>query len=198
MAASMMWAGAAGGADLQGRAPGLAPLAPVATDPADSFEARLGVFAHGVGSVEQGTVDINGEVVSPRLSFGATGPWTFLIPRVHVGGSVNLGSRTSFAYAGLLWTIPVWDRVFIEGYVGPAVHNGSLTPTPTQAGLGCPTLFHAGASIGYRLTQQWSVIATFEHLSNGRTAFGIHCGANQGPGGNQGLNNYGLRIGYSF
>jgi hypothetical protein len=171
---------------------------PVMPDPADSFEARFGVFAHGVGSVESDTIDINGEIVSPRLSFGATGPWTLLIPRLHAGGSINLDDRTSFAYVGLLWTIPVFDRFFIEGFIGPAVHNGRLMPTATHAGLGCDVLFHAGGSIGYRLTPSWSVMATFQHLSNGRELFGVNCGTNVGPGGNQGLNNYGVRIGYSF
>jgi len=42
------------------------------------------------------------------------------------------------------------------------------------------------------------VLATFEHLSNGRGIFGINCGTNQGGGGNQGLNNYGISVGYAF
>jgi lipid A 3-O-deacylase len=173
---------------------------PMVVDPADRFEVRFGAFAHGVGSVEQGTVDINGELVSPRLSFGmVTGPWAFLIPRLHAGGSWNTSNRTSFVYTGALWTIPVWDRMFVEAYVGPAAHNGSLTVTPQLAGLGCDTLFHAGASVGYRFDDHWSVLGTFEHLSNGKTLFGIDCGTNQAAtGSNQGLNNYGLRVGYAF
>jgi lipid A 3-O-deacylase len=167
-------------------------------DPADSFEVRFGVFSHGVGSVERGTFDLNAEVVSPRLSFGASGPWAVLIPRLHVGGSINLDDRTNFGYAGLLWTVPLLDRLFAEGFVGAAVHDGSRTPTARLSGLGCDTVFHAGASLGYRLSPRWSVIATFEHLSNGRTIFGIRCGNNLAAGGNQGLNNYGLRVGYSF
>jgi len=191
--------GGAHAADISAPPSGAPWAVPVAiTDPADRWEARFGVFAHGVGSVEQGTIDLNGSIVSPRLSFGATGWWTFLIPRVEVGGAWNLSNRTSFGYADALWTIPVWDRLFVEGFVGPAVHNGSLTATPTHAGLGCDVLFHAGASVGYRFSGNWSVMATFEHLSNGRTVFGINCGTNQGPGTNQGLNNYGVRVGYSF
>jgi hypothetical protein len=168
-------------------------------DPANRIEARFGVFAHGVGSVEEGTVDLQGELVSPRILPGVTGFWSFLVPRVHFGGSANLSDRTSFVYTGALWTIPVWDSFFVEGYVGPTVHNGSLTPTSTLAGLGCPVLFHAGASVGYRFDEHWSVMGTFEHLSNGKTLFGINCGTNQGAtGSNQGLNNYGVRVGYSF
>lgn len=192
-------AGGAGAADLYGPPPaGAWAEATGLGDPGTRWEARLGVFAHGVGSAEKNTVDINGELATPRLPLGVTGFWSFLVPRVHAGGSVNLSGRTNVAYAGFLWTIPLSDRFFVEGFVGPAVHDGSLAPTATQAGLGCRTLFHAGASVGYRFTEHWSVQATFEHLSNGRELFGINCGTNQIPGGNQGLNNYGLRIGYAF
>jgi hypothetical protein len=172
---------------------------PASTDPADRFEARLGAFAHGAGSVESGTADINGELVSPRIPLGVASPWNLLVPRLHLGGNANLDSRTSFAYTGFVWTFPTFDGFFLEGFVGPAVHNGSLTPTTTKAGLGCPVLFHAGASLGYRFDEHWSVMATFSHLSNGKTLFGIDCGTNQASSGsNQGLNNYGARIAYTF
>ena len=114
-------------------------------DPGNFFEARFGVFAHGIGSAEQGTVDLNGSVVTPRIVPGVTGVFSLVVPRVHLGGAVNLSDRTSFGYTGFLWTIPVWDRFFAEAFVGPAVHNGSLTATPVLAGLGCPVLFHSGA-----------------------------------------------------
>jgi lipid A 3-O-deacylase len=195
VAAATFCAGAAKAADWS-------PLSPVpmAIDPADRFELRFGAFAHGVGSVEEGTVDINGEAVTPRLHFGTVaGPWAYLIPRLHAGVNWNTSDRTSFAYTGFLWTLPVWDRLFVEAFVGPAVHNGSLTVTPQLAGLGCDVLFHAGASVGYRLSDNWSIIGTFSHLSNGKTLFGIDCGTNQAAvGSNQGLNNYGVRVGYAF
>ena len=111
---------------------------------------------------------------------------------------VNVSGRTNTAYAGFLWTVPLIDRFFIEGFLGAAVHDGSLVPTATRAGLGCPVLFNSGASVGYRVSDNWSVMATFNHLSNGRELFGVNCGTNQRPGGNQGLNIYDVRIGYSF
>lgn len=194
---------AARAADLAAAVPlGPMPWTPPAAallDPADRLDLRFGVFAHGIGGREQGTVDINGEVVTPRLAPGVTGWWSYFIPRVHFGASGNLSGRTSFAYTGVIWTFPVFSRFFIEPYVGPAVHNGSLYPTRTLAGLGCPVLFHAGANAGYRFDEHWSVMLTFEHLSNGKSLFGINCGTNQGPNGsNQGLNNYGVRVGYAF
>jgi lipid A 3-O-deacylase len=68
-----------------------------------------------------------------------------------------------------------------------AVHDGSRFGTWYLAALGCNPLFHVGGSLGYNLTSQWRVMATFSHLSNGN-----NCARNQG------INNYGVRIGYSF
>jgi len=66
-------------------------------------------------------------------------------------------------------------------------------------GLGCPLLFHAGVSVGVPITEHWSVLGSFEHLSNGKSLFGLDCGTNQSAtGSNQGLNNYGLSVGYAF
>jgi lipid A 3-O-deacylase len=170
-------------------------------DHIQSFEVRFGEYVHGVGSVEQYTPDISGSIVTPRLSFGATGYWTYFLPRLQLGGSYNLAGRTSFAYLDILYTVPITKWLFVEPFFGGAIHNGSLVGTPTLSDLGCRELFHVGASIGIPVDRQWSVIGTFEHLSNGKGVFGTNCGTNQTGvtgGGNQGLNNYGLRLSYAF
>jgi Lipid A 3-O-deacylase (PagL) len=167
--------------------------------PGTQFEARFGLFYHGVGSNEHNTFDLNGSVLSPRLDLGVTGYWAYFLPRFQLGGAANLSGRTSFAYADAAFTLPITQWLFFEPFVGGAVHDGSLTPTPTLAGLGCPLLFHAGVSLGVPINQHWSVIGTFEHLSNGKSLFGVDCGTNQSAtGSNQGLNNYGLSVGYAF
>ena len=155
------------------------------------WEIRAGVFAHGVGSAEEGTIALNGELIFPKL---ITAPdfWGYLIPRLHVGGMGNLSGKTSYAYAGGLWTFPVFDRWFVEGFFGGAVHNGALDDARGTAALGCNPLFHVGGSIGYQFTPQLSAIFTFDHLSNGKTVFGTDCDRNVG------LNNYGIRLGYRF
>jgi hypothetical protein len=193
------------GADFPPPAPDTPPpVPPVAYNPVppyvpgNQFEARFGPYLAGVGSVEQGTVDLNGSFLTPRLNVGLPGYWAYALPRLRVGGAVNLSGRTSFAYADLAFTLPVTNWFFFEPFIGGAIHNGSLAPTPTLAGLGCPYLFHAGFTGGFPITDHWSVLATFEHLSNGRGIFGINCGTNQGAGGNQGLNNYGISVGYAF
>jgi len=173
--------------------------APSMTDPGAMWDVRFGVFAHGVTGVEAGTVDLNGSIVSPRLNlFGLTGPWVYLAPRFQLGGSWNLSGRTNVGYFDALWTYPIFKRMFLEGYFGLAIHDGSSVETATQAGLGCDLLFHVGGSVGYRVNESWSVMATYEHLSNGRNAFGRNCGTNVEGGRNQGLNNWGGRIVYSF
>jgi hypothetical protein len=167
--------------------------------PGSQFEARLGVFAAGIGSAEQGTLDLNGSFLTPRLDVGASGYSAYLLPRLQIGGAVNLSGRTSFAYVDAAFTLPITPWLFFEPFVGGAIHNGSLTATPLLSGLGCPLLFHAGVSFGVPITERWSVLGSFEHLSNGKGIFGTDCGTNQSPrGSNQGLNNYGLSVGYAF
>jgi lipid A 3-O-deacylase len=156
------------------------------------FELRVGAFAHGVGSIESGTAAINGEFVFPRFHFGQGEWWAFLVPRPHLGVMANVSGLTSYAYAGGLWTIPITRRFFVEGFFGGAVADGTKVGSFTQVALGCNPLFHVGGSVGFSLTENWHVIGTFDHISNGNEVFGTNCSRNQG------LNNYGARLSYSF
>jgi lipid A 3-O-deacylase len=170
-----------------------AVMVPELYDPT-RWEVRFGGFAHGVGSVEKGTWDINGEIVLPQF-FGKNplGWWSWLLPRLHAGVNYNLtGGRTSVVYAGFLWTIPFTEKLFAEVFFDGAAHNGSLTGGPSQVALGCEYQFHVGGSLGYRLNSNWSVMFTFDHLSNGSGIGLSNCPRNVG------LNNYGARIGYTF
>lgn len=155
------------------------------------WEVRFGGFAHGVGGAENRTIDINGEFVVPVFPRG-DGAWSFLIPRLHAGVNANMAGRTSLFYTGVLWTFPVTDKLFLEGFLDAAVHNGSLFGDATHAALGCRALVHAGGSIGYRIDNRWSVMLTYEHASNGEGIGLSTCPRNQG------LNSYGARIGFSF
>lgn len=162
----------------------------------DRFEFRFGVGAHGVGSVESGTVDLNGEFLFPQLrifSWPSDPAWSWLVPRFAIGGNANLGGRTSYAYTDLVWTYDLTDRLFLEGYLGGAIHNGSLAGDAAnhEAALGCRALFHVGASLGYWVTSHWNLMVTFAHLSNGKAVLDA-CSRNQG------LNQYMIRAGYSF
>jgi hypothetical protein len=72
-----------------------------------TWEGRFGIFDHNVNGVERGTVDLKGELVSPRISTRGNDLCQVAVPRVALGGNANLSGRTSFAYVDLLWTIPL-------------------------------------------------------------------------------------------
>ena len=152
-----------------------------------AYEVRLGAFAHSIGGYEKGSYDVNAELLLPRLSTDVSAEYSFLVPRPHIGAMINTNNRTSYAYGGFSWTFNLLPKVFLEPFFGGAVHDGKLTTTdPTWNALGCRVLFHHGVSIGYRLTDNWSVMGTFAHISNGTL-----CSRNVGQ------NDYGVRLGYT-
>lgn len=155
-------------------------------------EFRFGLSAQDPWGAEgrDGSANLTGEILFAK-PFTASDLFTsYFIPRPHVGGSLNLDGQTSFAYAGLSWTIDITPNVFVEGSFGGAVHNGkdSDHPLSDRKSLGCSPLFRESGSVGVRLSANWSVMATIEHLSDGGTC----------SDENRGLTNVGARVGYSF
>jgi hypothetical protein len=152
-------------------------------------ELRGGVFAHAPGTREDGSVDINGEILFSKPFISADPLISFLIPRLHIGATLNTAGDTSQVYAGFTWNYDLTQKIFIEGSVGAAFHNGKTDRfvQPDRLALGCSPLIRGTGSLGYRLSENWTVMATVEHISNGNT-----CRANQG------LTNYGIRVGYVF
>jgi len=152
-------------------------------------EARIGGSAHDPWSPETGSANLTGEILFAKPFTPADLFTSYFVPRPHLGGSLNFDGKTSFAYAGLTWTVDVTPRFFIEGSFGGAVHNGAtgrVVPIDRNA-LGCSPLFRESGSVGVRLSANWSVMATVEHLSNAGLC-------NQ----NRGLTNFGARLGYTF
>jgi lipid A 3-O-deacylase len=162
---------------------------PTPAHEADSFEARLGAFAHSIGSTEAGGVDANLELLLPRFPNDLPEQYKFLVPRPQFGAMINTEGKTSYGYAGVVWTLNILPSFFLEPMFGGAVHDGNATanPVPDENTLGCRVLFHTGLSGGYRLTDQWTALLTWDHISNG------HLCAH-----NAGMNDYGVKIGYSF
>ena len=176
-------------------APGVdrnAIFSPSLLNPAQRFEVRVGAFYHGIGTIERDTVDANLEIVFPRLPIGSTEWWAIFVPRPHLGGFLNTSGRTSAAYAGGLWTFPIYDRFFAEFFFGGAIHNGLADGSATRAPLGCSFAFNFGSSLGYRFNTSWSLMATYNHMSNGNSSVGTNCSRNEG------INNLGAKLGYSF
>ena len=152
-------------------------------------ELRGGVFYHGYDDREAGTVDINGELISPRIVETNTGYWNYLIPRLHLGGNVNTAGLTSDVYTGLTWTVPIYRRLFGEITLGGSYNDGhtAYNPPHKYSPVGCHLMFRESASLGYQITDHWNVMATIEHISND----GL-CDRNAG------ITNIGGRIGYVF
>jgi lipid A 3-O-deacylase len=168
------------------------PFSAASAQPSLLSEFRIGFSAQDPWGPEgdDGSANLTGEILLAK-PFTASDLFTsYFIPRPHVGGSLNFDDRTSFAYTGLTWTIDVTPNVFVEGSVGGAFHNGKDKvddPFSDRQALGCSPLFRESGSVGVRLSANWSVMATIEHLSNLDT-----CSENRG------LTNIGARVGYSF
>jgi lipid A 3-O-deacylase len=157
---------------------------------ANSVELRVGAFAHSVGASEAGGVDANVEVLLPRFPVPAFLPpeYAFLVPRPQLGAMINTGGKTSYGYAGVVWTVNITPQFFLEPMFGGTIHNGDLnTFSPTQNELGCRVIFHTGLSGGYRITEHWTALLTWDHISNAHLC--PH---------NNGMNDYGLKLGYTF
>lgn len=150
-------------------------------------EVRGGIYAHDLDfwsfHRESGS-DINGEVLFTSPEFLAS-LWA---PRPHLGATVNMSGKTSHAYGGLTWEYDLPADFFVDGNLGLAIHNGYLdTDKGTRKSLGSRVLFRLGAALGYNLTEKWNVSLQFEHISNAYLA---------DP--NEGMDNFGVRLGYRF
>ncbi|WP_457092149.1 acyloxyacyl hydrolase [Microvirga sp. P5_D2] len=155
-------------------------------------EFRFGLSAEDPWGPEgrNGSANLTGEILLAK-PFTASDLFTsYFIPRPHIGGSLNVDGNTSFAYTGLTWTLDLTPSVFVEGSLGGAIHNGKKHVTDSfsdRQSLGCSPLFRESGSVGVRLSANWSVMATVEHLSNAGAC-----------SDNRGLTNIGARVGYSF
>ena len=163
-----------------------------AAQPSFLSEFRFGFSAQDPWGSEgrDGSANLTGEILFAK-PFTASDLFTsYFIPRPHVGGSLNFDGMTSFAYGGLSWTVDVTPSLFVEGSLGGALHNGKDRPANAldqHQQIGCSPLFRESGSVGVRLSANWSLMATVEHLSNAGSC-----------SDNRGLTNIGARVGYSF
>jgi hypothetical protein len=168
---------------------------PYVFEPVD--EIRVGAFAHNWIHDENAPVDVSIEALSSPLAFpGYNSPWVagnpwvswFFDPRLSVGGMINTGGKTSYAFGGFAWRIPIYGKFFFEGELGGAVNNAVRTPTPGRVDMGCAVTFRESGGFGYQFSENWDVIASVEHVSHASFCTSI----------NPGLTQVGLRIGYKF
>lgn len=151
-------------------------------------EVRLGIYDHNTDLFgtrhETDSPDINAEILFKSPSWL---DWAYS-PRINLGANVNTDDGTSIAYTGLTWTYDFAPAWFVEGSFGGAIHNGETSKqTASKLDLGCRVMFHENASIGYRVTENSSLMLTVDHMSSASL-----CSPNPG------LTDIGLRYGFRF
>ncbi len=134
-------------------------------------EFRIGGFGQVDGEkAANGSLGANAEVLFSK-PLSSPDPWIdALLPRPHFGAEFNPEQGTGAGYAGFTWTFNLTERMFVEGSLGGAFGN-SLSGV--KDGLGdvalptsCDFMFRQGATLGFQLTEQWSVMGTVERSSN--------------------------------
>jgi hypothetical protein len=116
-------------------------------------------------------------------------------PDISLGVHGSTLGRASLAHLGLNWGTQLFDTpFFIDGTVGAALTNSTLKgAAPPNRNVGCPALLYFAADFGYQVTENLSVMGTLYHASHSSLCWLIDPAA---P--NQGLNGYGIKVGYSF
>ena len=131
--------------------------APPPAAPSLLSEFRFGFSAQDPWGPENGSANGTTRLLFAKPFTPADLFTSYFVPRPHLGGSVNFDGKTSYAYAGLTWSLDITSQFFVEGSVGGAVHNGDTHPFATpvdRAALGCSPLFREAGSIGVRLWRQ--------------------------------------------
>jgi lipid A 3-O-deacylase len=137
---------------------------------------RVGLTRHAVKSwlaqsgPEKG-YDLNACVLSNHLSklekIGA--------PKALLGLSANCRGSTSTAFIELAWDYSVkkaGEKIFFEVGLGGGVHNGETknTRNPKKLALGSRLLFREHVGLGYRVSEDKSIVFQLDHMSNARLA----------------------------
>lgn len=126
----------------------------------------------------------------PAISKPYDPNWAWLLsPRPLIGASISLQGKTSQAYAGLAWTLPISGPFFVELSAGGLVHDQNLNqvyndrPSPLTSRF----LFRESIAIGYEFNENWRILAFADHGSDGNLSYR-----------NISLNHFGALLGYKF
>jgi hypothetical protein len=192
-------AGAASAADVLAPETAIEPQATI--EPQPTFapqpyitlfqEVRVGAYAHNTIHDEGAPVDVSVETLSSPLPLAnVSNPWIswFFDPRINIGAMINTGGKTSYAFTGLTWRIPVWGPVFFEGEFGGSVNNGPEHPESNRIFMGCVPNFRESGGFGVQLSKNVDFIVSVEHTSH--ATFCTHI--------DPGITDFGFRVGYKF
>lgn len=110
-------------------------------------------------------------------------------PRPEVGTTINFDGQDSLVHANLTWQLPVFDTpLYLEAALGAAIHDGALTGASAgRKNFGCRVNFYERWGVGMNVSDNATATLTYEHTSNSDL-----CDANEG------LSNFGLRLGWKF
>ncbi len=166
-------------------------------------EARLGVMQENICVLDCDNADKEpGQNISAELLF-ASPDFLDLIwsPKPYVMGSLNTQGDTSFGGLGLHWSFQFADKWAFEPSFGYVVHDGELASPYPQGDpqgdaftedhvlFGSRDLFRTTFGLHYNINEIWGTELMYEHLSHGQVL---------GNGRNQGIDNIGLRVSYTF
>lgn len=165
----------------------LSAAAMLASVPAHASEVFGGVLAHDIdspltlGGREDGAdfqLGWRGERIRALGFIGAPSPYVF--------GSLHSGGDTHFAAAGVSWKIG--GRLFVRPGIGLAVHSrrNDGVADGIRTDLGSRVLFEPELGIGYQVSDQVAVEATWVHISNAQLL------SRQNPG----MDSVGIRLTY--
>jgi lipid A 3-O-deacylase len=150
-------------------------------------EVRFGLVEQGVlifsNHRRESGIGLSGDVVFERPSFD------LLYGSVHpiLGGGVSLNGGTNRLYGALPWEFEK-SSFFIDVGSGFAVHDGRLHgDSEDEKHYGSRVLFYHQMDLGYAITEHYRLALVFDHMSNAYLAK---------P--NNGMNTFGLRLGYRF
>lgn len=138
--------------------------------PASAQEVFAGVYAHEVDTPFTLHTGESGADIAAGYRFGRLKALRLIgSPAPYVIASVNTAGDTSFAGAGLSWTIGK-GPVYVRPAVGLVAHDG---PSLRVVGgrhteLGSRVLFEPEIALGYRLDERLSLEASWMHISQGR------------------------------
>lgn len=140
--------------------------------PAQAQEVFAGAYAHGVDTpftfeTPEGGVDL---ALGVRLN-GIDALDFIGRPAPYAIASINTRGDTSFAGAGLSWTIGK-GRFYLRPAIALVVHDGPelrIDPaTRIRTDLGSRVLFEPEIGIGYRFSERFSAEASWMHISQGQ------------------------------
>ena len=168
-----------------------------------------GAYAHGLGTKQsqEGGADLMLGFETEPLG----GVFKYIFnPSVHGMLSFNTQVPTDFVAIGFDWPVPIlhsrhWylrPGIGFAGTTGQADIGSSIDPSvsaderarrahlaATRIDFGSHDLFEPELALGYKLSHDWKVEASYVHLSNGQI---LHSGKNQG------MDDVGLRLMYRF